>query len=346
MYEIICPQCSSDQVEDISTLSSKKIQELEKKLNKTIIKQEEIDKEAEEKETDMKVVILFIYFVIIISLFLFKIIESTYTHKIYCSCCSFVILSLLIPHFFMKIKFTPKKYKKQYICNYCGNIFEIQSKKNITCSKCECETIYKVSTLIENIEEKDDWNSIDEEKSIDEKAKSKMLFLESLYKKKIYDIIKSSFLYIYIAFIIPLILYLPLGLVKLFDVNNTINISPEMFMPSIVQSIFEPNLKVSSNFLSLNGVSIFDCLYLFIVTVTFYIVILFDYNIYLIRKKKFNSYYFCSDCQDVFVPIKNKVKLKKNTSLFTKLYLAHKKLTRKKFVNARYVGDRATKKKK
>ncbi len=82
------------------------------------------------------------------------------------------------------------------------------------------------------------------------------------------------------------------------------------------------------------------------------------YNILLIQNKYYHYrsnifwfiflYIFCCFVLPIFTripfavyPCNYRVILKKNTSIFVKLHLAYKKMTRKKFVNIRYVSYRA-----
>lgn len=345
MNKITCPYCDSEDTKEISNLSSKEIKKLEAKIQKEIVKKE-ITSTEDEKITNRKFFVLFIYAGLLIFLTINNVLRCYMNNqRIGSSCIAVILFVFLIPYLLLKIKFNPKKYKKQYICNYCENIFEIREKnKNILCSKCDCDETIKMSELItdkDTVEGECYWNSIDE------KAKSKMLFLESLYKKKLNDIEKTSFFYIYIAFFLPIILYVPFGLIKALDEYNKIHFpSIESILPLSFHWLFQPNIQIGNDLVFMSGYSLFDFFYVFVITITFYFLILFDYNVYLVRKKKYNSYYFCPNCQNVFIPIIHTIKLKKDTSIFTKLYLVHKKLTRKKFVNVRYISDKVKKERK
>lgn len=180
------------------------------------------------------------------------------------------------------------------------------SEKNIYCSKCDSGNIYPIYQIIVNNKNKNSgyeykkyWFVL---RQISKYLKEKVLFLNFSYNKTRLDLMNSMWLYIYIIFVV---------------LSITCIFFAIYYNPNLCASLIRVELWV--------------------ITFIFSLIISMNYMTYSSCKKKFYTTYCCPSCERLFQPVEYRVRLKKNTSIFVKMHLAYKKLTRRKFYNVRYV---------
>lgn len=185
--------------------------------------------------------------------------------------------------------------------------------KKIYCTKCNLENIHKISSILNVIFEQKKYNENRNyytelwKKRISLNSKYNILLIQNKYYHYRSNIFVFIFLYIFCFLVLPVFTRIPF-VIYLFD---------KLELADLV-------VKIE----------------LIVITLLFIVISILNIVSCISAKKRYNSYYFCESCGNLFVPSKYRVILKKKTSIFVKLHLAYKKLMRKKFVNVRYVDDR------
>lgn len=188
--------------------------------------------------------------------------------------------------------------------------------KKIYCTGCNSEKIHKISSILHVIFEQKKYNENRNyytelwKKRIRLNSKYNILLIQNKYYHYRSNIFLFIVLYIFCCFVLPIFTQIPFAVYP-FD-----------------------KLELA-DFIAKIGLILLTILFISLTTL--------NLISYISAKKKYNSYYICEFCGNLFVPSKYRVILKKNTSIFVKLHLAYKKLTRKKFVNIRSVDDRTRK---
>ena len=188
--------------------------------------------------------------------------------------------------------------------------------KTIRCTGCNSEKIHKISSILHVIFEQKKYNENRNyytelwKKRISLNSKYNILLIQNKYYHYRSNIFVFILFYIFCFFVLPVFTRIPF-VIYLFD---------KLELADLV-------VKIE----------------LIVITLLFIVISILNLISYISAKKKYNSYYICEFCGNLFVPSKYRVILKKKTSIFVKLHLAYKKLMRKKFVNVRYVDDRTRK---
>ena len=186
--------------------------------------------------------------------------------------------------------------------------------KNICCIGCNSEKIHKISSILHVIFEHKKYNENRNyytelwKKRIRLNSKYNILLIQNKYYHYRSNIFLFIFLYIFCCLVLPILTRIPFAVYP-FD---------KLELADFIAKIE-----------------------LILLTILFIVISILNLISFISAKKKYNSYYICEFCGNLFVPSNYRVILKKNTSIFVKLHLAYKKLTRKKFVNIRYVSYRA-----
>lgn len=184
--------------------------------------------------------------------------------------------------------------------------------KKIRCTECNLENIHKISSILNIVfkqkkyNEKRDYYALLWKKRIRLNSKYNILLIQNKYYRYRSNIFIFIFLYIFSCFVLPVFTRIPFAVYPF------------------------SNLKLADIIVKIE---------LILITLLFILISILNIIAFIAANKKYNSYYFCESCGNLFVPSNYRVILKKKTSIFVKLHLAYKKLTRKKFVNIRSVDD-------
>ena len=188
--------------------------------------------------------------------------------------------------------------------------------KKIYCTQCHSEKTHKISSMLHIIfeqkkcDKRRNYYTLFWKKRIRLNSKYNILLIQRKYYTYKSNIFLFIFLYIFCCLVLPVFTKIPFVIYP-FD---------KLELADLV-------VKIE----------------LIVITLLFIVISILNLISYISAKKKYNSYYICEFCGNLFVPSKYRVILKKNTSIFVKLHLAYKKLTRKKFVNVRYVDYKVRK---